>query len=218
MKSFPTLLWLLWTTTSIVSTANAFVSTPAGGDMTMIRRRGPKIPIICKAQQQGDDDESLQSNLQMRWRIFQESQSAGYDFKQTLALVIAGEYDVQSTQTELQSLIDSAGCVMFSWKNSPSCKSAVTALTDVVGADFKTVPLDEPWDKGNELRAELSKQFGRSSLPAIFIGGKYVGGYDGGVSDEAPGIVNLSFQGKLLPMLEAAGAVKSSEAAAVVSI
>lgn len=53
---------------------------------------------------------------------------------------------------------------------------------------------------------------GRTAVPFIFVDGKYVGGYDGGVSDEAPGIQDLAFKGKLLPMLDAAGVRKSPEA------
>jgi hypothetical protein len=37
----------------------------------------------------------------------------------------------------------------------------------------------------------------------IFIGGNYVGGFDGSV--EAPGIQTMAFQGTLRPALEAAG-------------
>jgi hypothetical protein len=41
----------------------------------------------------------------------------------------------------------------------------------------------------------------------VFIGGEYVGGFDGGTSDDTPGILDLAFQGKLRPKLEAAGAL-----------
>jgi glutaredoxin len=67
---------------------------------------------------------------------------------------------------------------MFVWERSPSC---------VIANQVKVVPLDDPWDKGNPVRAEIGKRVGRSSVPMIFIGGKFVGGFDGGVSDEAPG-------------------------------
>ena len=44
-----------------------------------------------------------------------------------------------------------------------------------------------------------------------WIGGKYVGGYDGGTGEDSPGIVDLAFHGILLPKLEAAGALKKSK-------
>ena len=33
-------------------------------------------------------------------------------------------------------------------------------------------------------------------MPAIFIGGKYVGGYEDGPSEDAPGLLSLAFTGK----------------------
>ena len=151
-----------------------------------------------------DDAPTWQDNLQLRWQIFQDSQAKGYDLKQCLTMAIAGEYDIDATKEKLDSLINSAGCVMFIWQSSPSCKQAIAAM-EVAGADVKLVKLDEPWDEGNKIRAEISKLVGRSSVPAIFIGGTYVGGYDGGVSKDAPGVVDLAFQGKLRPLLEDAG-------------
>jgi hypothetical protein len=70
------------------------------------------------------------------------------------------------------------------------------------------VRLDDPSDDGNPLRSELSKKVGRTAVPFIFIDGKYVGGFDGGTSEEAPGIVELAFRGSLIPQLEAVGARK----------
>ena len=64
------------------------------------------------------------------------------------------------------------------------------------------------WAEGNPLRAELGRMVGRTSVPSVFIGGKYVGGFDGGVSEDQPGILDLAFQGKLRPLLEDAGALK----------
>lgn len=97
--------------------------------------------------------------------------------------------------------------VMFTWENSPSCKKAVTAF-DKMGVDYKIVRLDDPWSKGNPLRAELGKKIGRTSVPFIFMGGEYVGGYDGGLDDSKPGIVDMAFQGTLRSRLEKIGALK----------
>ena len=47
------------------------------------------------------------------------------------------------------------------------------------------------------------------SVPMVFVGGVYVGGFDGGTNEEdAPGLVALAFQGRLQSMLEAAGATR----------
>ena len=156
--------------------------------------------------------ESFQEDLNMRWNIFQESGKEGYDFKQRMADALAGEYDREATKQKAQELIDSAPCVMFTWKASPSCKDAVKAF-DMMGVEYKNVPLDEPWEEGNLIRAEIGRMVGRSSVPMIFIDGKYVGGYNGGVSEEAPGLVDMAFKGTLRPKLEAVGALSSTKKA-----
>jgi len=142
-----------------------------------------------------------------RFKIAQESNARGASIKQTIAEVIASEYDGEAAKKEINEAVASAPCVVFSWGASPSCKDAFAAL-DMAGVkQLKTVPLDDPWEEGNKLRAELGKMLGQSSVPAIFIGGEYVGGYSGGPSEKAPGILKLAFQGELQPLLEKAGAL-----------
>ena len=152
--------------------------------------------------------DTVRDDLQMRWRIYQESSQAGYDFKQSLANVLAGEYDQDAVREQMQSHINSAPCVMFTWERSPSCVKAVNALVNLAGAKVEIVRLDDPWSKGNPLRAELGKAYGKCSVPAIFIGGDYVGGFDAGVSDKAPGIQALAFSGQLQAKLQTAGAIE----------
>jgi glutaredoxin-related protein len=151
----------------------------------------------------------LVEDVKTKVRIAQESSASGADFKQIIADVLAGEYDADAVNAKLDELINSAPCVMFIWEASPFSKKAVEAM-EVAGADVKIVRLDAPWDEGNSLRAGLGKRTGRTSVPSIWIAGEYVGGFDGGVSEESPGIVNLAFRGTLLPKLEAAGAMKST--------
>lgn len=71
----------------------------------------------------------------------------------------------------------------------------------MVGAKVKNVCIDDRAER----RAELGKMVGRTAVPFIFVGGKYIGGFDGGTSLESPGISDLAFAGKLAPMLEAVG-------------
>ena len=97
--------------------------------------------------------------------------------------------------------------VMFTWEKSPSCVKAVEAFDDM-GVEYKVVRLDDPWSKGNPMRAELGQMVGRTSVPFIFIGGNYVGGYDGGLSDETPGLVKMAFMGTLRNKLSDVGALK----------
>ena len=96
---------------------------------------------------------------------------------------------------------------MFIWEASPFSKKAIDAF-DMMGTDYKIVRLDDPWSKGNPMRAELGKKVGRTSVPFIFVDGNYLGGYDGGINDDAPGIVDLAFKGTLRPKLIDAGAMK----------
>ena len=116
------------------------------------------------------------------------------------------QYDAVATKAEIEVTVASAPCVMFTWQNSPSCKQAVIAM-ETAEAKVKVVRLDDPWDKGNPIRAELGKMVGKSSVPCIFIAGKYVGGFDSGPSEETPGIQKLAFKGTLRPMLKEAGAL-----------
>jgi glutaredoxin 3 len=152
-------------------------------------------------------EKTFVETVQTAIRIFQESTSQGADFKQAVADALAGEYDRAAAQATLDDYVASAPCVVFTWKPSPFSQKALKYL-DVAGADVKNVRLDDPWAEGNPLRAELGRMVGRTSVPSVFIGGKYVGGFDGGVSEDQPGILDLAFQGKLRPLLEDAGALK----------
>lgn len=151
--------------------------------------------------------DSVVSNVQKSIKIAQDSSASGASFKQTIANVLAGEYDADAVNSKLDKLIASAPCVVFIWEASPFSKKAIAAL-EVAGADFEIIRLDDPWSEGNPLRAELGRKTGRPTVPSIWIGGEYCGGFDGGTGEDSPGIVDLAFRGTLRPKLEAAGALK----------
>ena len=72
-------------------------------------------------------------------------------------------------------------------------------VLDGYGAEYRVVELNEVQD-GYALRAELADLTGRTSVPAVFIGGEFVGGCnDGGLG----GVMTLDKAGKLQPMLQA---------------
>ena len=148
-------------------------------------------------------------NVKMRARIAQESNKAGASPKQTIADVLAGEFDEASVEAKIEEAIASAPCVMFTWESSPSCKKAVEAFK-TMNANVKILRLDDPWSEGNPMRAVLGKKVGRTSVPFVFIDGEYIGGFDGGINDKACGMVDLAFKGELRDMLEKAGAMKDS--------
>ena len=142
--------------------------------------------------------------LKDSFRLFQESRAARYNFKQAVADGIAGEYDVSAVTSAVTKEAASAPVVLFTWESSPACKKALKYL-EWANVKPHVVRLDNPWSEGNPNRAALGRLTGRSSVPSIWIGGKYVGGCDDGPSEEAPGLVKLAFDGSLPKKLEAAG-------------
>jgi len=74
---------------------------------------------------------------------------------------------------------------------------------DGYGAKYEVVELNEVKD-GYALRAELAGRMGRTSVPALYVGGNFVGGCnDGGMG----GVMTLDRSGKLQPLLKEAGAL-----------
>lgn len=190
------------------------VSTPSSGLTTTEDNQ-----LLADIKQSAiDASEVAKANLKKSVRIAQESNAAGFNFKQVVADVLAGEagedFDRETILKEHEATIASNPLVMYTWKSSPACNSAINAF-DVMGVEPKIVRLDDPWDEGNPVRATIGRKVKRSSVPMIFIGGKYIGGYDGGVETEdnsAGGMVDLSFRDKLRDMLSDAGVqFKSSE-------
>ena len=195
--------FLLLLCTLLLVPARGFVTTNTVPNPLIC---GIKQSSVLKAAAEGSFVDSIVEKLQASLRIVQESNAKGYSFKQTLANVLAGDYDKATVQAQIDDVIASGPCVMFTWERSPSCVKAIEALELMGIADqVKIVRLDDPWDQGNPIRAELGLRVGRTSVPAIFIGGEYVGGFDGGVSDSAPGIQSMAFRGTLRPKLEQAG-------------
>lgn len=183
-----------------------FQSTSSSNGDDVKTSSSDSLAIASTTEDESPLLDGLKKDLQMRWRIFQESKKQGYPFKQNMADVLAGEYDKEATKNKVQELVSSAPCVMFTWERSPSCVQANKAFQIMgIAEQIKVVRLDDPWSEGNPMRAEIGRMVGRSSVPMIFINGEYVGGFDGGISDEAPGIQTMAFLGTLRPTLEAAG-------------
>lgn len=121
-------------------------------------------------------------------------------FKQAIAKMGTGDYDAVKIQSDIKSSIANNKVLVYSWTSCPFCKKAKAQLADVLPAsEFKVVELDTEAE-GKAYRYELSKITGRTSVPQIWIKGEFVGGCNDG-----PGVVTLQSQGKLVPMLKAAG-------------
>mmetsp|Transcript_45361 Transcript_45361/g.142239 ORF Transcript_45361/g.142239 Transcript_45361/m.142239 type:complete len:124 (-) Transcript_45361:210-581(-) len=100
------------------------------------------------------------------------------------------------------TMIAETPALVLSKSYCPYCRQAKSVLSDM-GADYKIVELDEV-KGGSGMQREMSSIIGRSSVPAVFVGGKYIGGAnDGGMG----GVLPLARAGKLQKMLKEAGAL-----------
>lgn len=147
----------------------------------------------------------------------------------------AGDYDVDAVRSKVEKLIQDTPVMVFSWSGCPFCKKAKALLSDV-GAQYTALELDTMGQEGKAMRAELAKvrspcqmwmrtlwqqctiwqyradnsrsslmlaqMTDRTSMPSIWISGSLVGGCNDG-----PGVVPLHQQGKLVQLLQGAGAV-----------
>ena len=96
----------------------------------------------------------------------------------------------------------SAPLVVFITDNSRPCKRALDLLRENAPTSNLPEPvvvnLDELEKSESTLkRAALGRITGTPTVPFVWIGGRYVGSFDEGPNAEAPGLVKLSFQGRL---------------------
>jgi glutaredoxin 3 len=111
----------------------------------------------------------------------------------------AGAYDAAATRLELEALIASDGVVIFSATYCPFSYRAKAELNSLsipyTAYEHNTLP------NGKALVAELGNKTGRTSIPAIFIAGAFIGG----CNDGNPGLRPLIAQGGLENALAACG-------------
>ena len=120
---------------------------------------------------------------------------AGYGFKQFVADIVAGDFDEGPVVTVVDEFVDSNQVAMFSFTTCPFCRRAKDYL-DGEGIPYVALELDED-DQGNEIRAVLGRKTKRTSMPAIFINGEFIGGCNDG-----PGLLTLANSGELQAMLD----------------
>ncbi|KAL3939157.1 MAG: hypothetical protein SGBAC_006065 [Bacillariaceae sp.] len=106
--------------------------------------------------------------------------------KKKLVKSLAGDYDEAAIKARVDGLITDTKEVL-----------------DGMNAKYTVVELDTDPD-GKAIRAEMADFVGRTSVPAIWIQGKFVGGCNDGPMG---GLVNLNESGELTGLLEAAGAL-----------
>lgn len=127
-------------------------------------------------------------------RFSQIMAGPGYAFKQAVADLVAGDYDKEATHTLVQDHISSSKVAMFSFSTCPFCRRAKDYL-DEQGIAYTAMELDEV-EEGNAIRATLGTLTRRTSVPAIFVKGEFIGGCNDG-----PGLLTLAENGELEKML-----------------
>ena len=129
------------------------------------------------------------------------------DLMKGMTKLQAGNYDEAAVRADVERMIARKPCVVFATTTCPFCKQANKALTDM-GAVYTVVNFDED-EGGMAMKAELAGILdGRTSVPAVFVGGQFVGGAnDGGLG----GVLTLNKSGELAPLLVAAGALSATQ-------
>lgn len=124
------------------------------------------------------------------------------DMKKGLVKLQAGSYDEAEVKARVERQIKMKPCIMFATSTCPFCETARKEMR-AMGTVFTEIDLDEE-DDGMAIKAELAGITGQTSVPQVFVGGKFIGGCnDGGMG----GVVPLKQSGKLEEMLVAAGAL-----------
>ena len=170
----------------------------ASGLFNLENKRVEKSSVVDDKGRTGEPMEwSKKQSLANRFSEMIASNQIGYTFKQTVANIVAGDYDEETTQNRILDFVDSNKVVMFSFTTCPFCRGAKDYL-DVKGITYKTMELDElDGNVGNEIRASLGKITGRTSVPSIFICGTPIGG----LNDGTPGLLRLGDSEELDVML-----------------
>mmetsp|Transcript_34194 Transcript_34194/g.72856 ORF Transcript_34194/g.72856 Transcript_34194/m.72856 type:complete len:187 (-) Transcript_34194:247-807(-) len=117
-----------------------------------------------------------------------------------IAKSLAGDYDEDAVKRKLDNLVKKNPVLMLSFTTCRYCAKA-KQLLDEKSAKYTVIEIDKEED-GKALRAVMGSQFGRTSVPAIWIKGTYIGGFNDGPSSEFNGLNSLNMKGELDGMLK----------------
>jgi len=165
-----------------------------------------KASVIDEKGRNGEPMEWAEENSFVnKFSTFVASNEIGYRFKQSVADLVARDYDKASTKKAIEDFISSSPVAMYSFTTCPFCRRAKDFLDDQNIA-YSAIELDLlEGNEGNEIRAELGKLTRRTSVPSIFIGGVYIGG----CNDGNPGLLPLARDAERFDaMLKKAGVYK----------
>ena len=145
--------------------------------------------VIDDKGRNGEPMEWAQENsLANRFSELVASNDLGYRLKQSVADLIAGDYDEDTTRRSITEFIETSPVAMYSFSTCPFCRTAKDYLEEQ-SIPYVSIELDLlPENQGNEIRAELGRITRRTSVPSIFIGGEYIGG----CNDGNPGLLPLA--------------------------
>lgn len=172
-----------------------------------------QFPWLDSGDFDGEPREWANNNsfVQAISKSFQVAPAAS--FKQRVADFVAGEFDAKEIDSKIDTIINSAPCVIFSWKKCPFClRTKEILLKEIPNVNVKIIELDEGDLKnsniGNQIRARLGRKTGRTSLPSVWIKGNFYGGCNDGSEILAPkGIQGLYDSGELENILLNANAI-----------
>ncbi|CAI5506113.1 unnamed protein product [Closterium sp. Naga37s-1] len=99
--------------------------------------------------------------------------------------------------TDIKQIIEENAVVVFSKTFCPYCVRVKQILAKLK-AKFKAIELDHD-PEGAAMQQALAQMTGQRTVPSVFINQQHIGGCD---DTDA-----LNRQGKLVPLLQAAGAV-----------
>lgn len=149
-------------------------------------------------------DEKGRTGEPMEWsdksslaNLFSEiAAGPGYAFKQWVADIVAGDYDEEAVGIKVDDFVSENSVAMFSFSTCPFCRRAKDYL-DERQIPYRAIELDLlEGNGGNEIRAVLGRKTRRTSVPAIYIKGDFIGGCNDG-----PGLLTLAESGELDKML-----------------
>ncbi|GMH05549.1 hypothetical protein Nepgr_007389 [Nepenthes gracilis] len=98
-----------------------------------------------------------------------------------------------------KEIVASNPVVVFSKSYCPFCVKVKKLLSEL-RVSYKAVELDTETD-GSEIQSTLLEWTGQRTVPNVFIGGNHIGGCDTTTA--------MHQEGKLVPLLTQAGAVKA---------
>jgi glutaredoxin 3 len=123
-------------------------------------------------------------------------ESIAYSLKQVIVDAMAGgDYDAEKVNAEIDSFVKENPVAVISFTTCPYCSKAKAAL-DERGIQYTSWEINEEENRGFTYRAELGRRFKRTSVPAIFIRGNFIGGCNDG-----PGLLPLLASGEFEKLL-----------------